>query len=351
MVPCHTTLTDEHQVLANAPILYNLSTSQTLGGQFFGRLSVPLLNFAGSVIFSSFWSSSFIHASNDHDYMLISHTMPNVTSGPSTGYYRGSLIDITDPSFYVQSVFNANSSIGASPNFNLTYDHYGYEALSSDQTSVLHTWSTMPELTFDLTIEGTSTAIIDGAVGTFYFGTDTPVFEWGMPACQTSGTFEVNGETLTVDPSRSFTWYDRQWSGGIVSNWTWFEVHLGTENEKNDAPRKASIWIIDPIDGPRIQFATVRYQDGTQEIIPVSSFIAQTERIYNSPVFGLVYPLDWVVSLADGTDLIVSSIRPEQQMVGDSLVSTVYEGFVDITVNDKKGKESRAFGVVEMVII
>jgi kievitone hydratase len=159
------------------PVPYNLSTSQTLGGWFFSQLSIPCLTLVGSVIFSSFWSSSFIHASNKHDYMLISHTMPNVTSGPSTGYYHGSLVDITDPSFYVQSVFNANSSIGASPTFNLTYDHYGYEALSADQTSVLHTWSTMPELTFDLTIDGTSTTLLDGAVGTFYFGTETPVYE------------------------------------------------------------------------------------------------------------------------------------------------------------------------------
>jgi hypothetical protein len=333
------------------PVLYNLSTSQTLGGQSFNQLSKPLLIFIGSVIFSSFWSSSFIHASNGHDYMLVSHTMPNVTSGPSTGYYRGSLVDITDPSFYVQSVFNANSTVGASSDFNLTYDHYGYEALSADQISVLHTWSTMPKLTFDLTIDGTSTALLDGAVGSFYFGTDTPVFEWGMPACRTSGTFVVNGEALAVDPSRSFTWYDRQWGGGVVSNWTWFELHLGNEDKNKDAPVKASIWIIDPVDAPRIQFATLRYENGIQEVTPVSSFTAHTERVYNSPVFGLVYPLDWTVSLADGTDLTMSSIRPDQQMVGDSLISTVYEGFVNVTIKDKKGKESRAFGVVEMVVV
>jgi predicted secreted hydrolase len=283
--------------------------------------------------------------------MLISHTMPNVTHGSSTGYYRGSLIDTTDPSFYIQSVFNANSSVGISPTFNLTYDHYGYEALSADQTSVLHTWSTIPELTFDLTIYGTSTALLDGAVGTFYFGTEMPVYEWGMPACQTSGTIQVNGETLTVDPSQSFTWYDRQWGGGVVSNWTWFQIHLGTEDKNNDAPVKASIWIIDPVDGSRIQFATVRREDGIQEVIPVSSFITRTERVYHSPVFGLVYPLDWLISLADGTDLTVSSIRPDQQMVGDSLVSTVYEGFVNVTINDKKGKEYTTFGVVEMVTV
>jgi hypothetical protein len=273
--------------------------------------------------------------------------MPNVTSGASTGFYRGSLVDITDPSFYAQSVVSINSTVGASSEFNFTYDHYAYEALSADQTSKLRTWSTMPNVTFDLTIDGTSTALLDGAVGTFYFGTDVLVSEWGMPACQTSGTFVVDGETLTVDPSRSLTWYDRQWGGGIVSNWTWFELHLELDNE----PVKASIWIIDPVDAPRIQFATLRYQDGVQEVVAVSSFVAQTERVYDSGVFGLVYPLDWVVSLADGTELTVSSIRPDQQMVGDSLVSTVYEGFTNVLVNDKKGRKSSAFGVVEMVII
>src|SRR5258708_5127011 len=126
--------------------------------------------------------------------MLISHTIPNITSGASTGFYRASLVDITDPSFYAQSVFNVNSSVGATSSFNLTYDHYAYEALSADQTSVLRTWSTMPNVTFDLTINGTSTALLDGAVGTFYFGTDLLVSEWGMPACETSGTFVVNEE-------------------------------------------------------------------------------------------------------------------------------------------------------------
>jgi hypothetical protein len=38
-------------------------------------------------------------------------------------------------------------------------------------------------------------------------------------------------------------------------------------------------------------------------------------------------------------------------MVGDSLVSTVYEGFVNVTINDKKGKEYTTFGVVEMVTV
>jgi hypothetical protein len=134
--------------------------------------------------------------------------MPNVTSGASTGFYRASLIDITDPSFYAQSVFPANSSVGASSTFNLIYDQYGYESLSPDHTSVLHAWSTMPNVTYDLIIDGTSTALLDGAIGSFYFGTDTLVSEWGMPVCQTSGTIVVNGKTLTVDESRSFTWYD-----------------------------------------------------------------------------------------------------------------------------------------------
>jgi hypothetical protein len=169
--------------------------------------------------------------------------MPNVTSGASTGFYRASLVDITDPSFYAYSVVNINNTAGASSTFNFTYDHYAYEALSADQTSMLRTWSTMPNVTFDLTINGTSTALLDGAVGTFDFGTELLVSEWGMPACETSGTFVVNEEILTVDPSRSFTWYDRQWGGGAVGNWTWFELHL----EMDNAPVKASIWLIYPL--------------------------------------------------------------------------------------------------------
>ncbi|OZJ02040.1 hypothetical protein BZG36_05086, partial [Bifiguratus adelaidae] len=96
--------------------------------------------------------------------------MPNLTSGANTGFYRMSLLDITYPSFYAQVAHPVNSSLGVQPSFNITFDHYGYESLSTDQLSKLHTWSTVPELTFDLTINGTATALLDGGVGTFYFG-------------------------------------------------------------------------------------------------------------------------------------------------------------------------------------
>jgi hypothetical protein len=47
----------------------------------------------------------------------------------------------------------------------------------------------------------------------------------------------------------------------------------------------------------------VRYKDGIAEIMPVRFFIGQTERLCQSPEFGLVYPLDRIVSLGDDADL------------------------------------------------
>lgn len=43
----------------------------------------------------SFWSSSFVHASNGHDYMVVSHVLAGFGGG---SIYRASVTDMTDPS-------------------------------------------------------------------------------------------------------------------------------------------------------------------------------------------------------------------------------------------------------------
>ncbi|CZR55373.1 uncharacterized protein PAC_05260 [Phialocephala subalpina] len=230
------------------------------------------------------------------------------------------LVDITGPFFYVQVNKAVNAIIRDLSVLNVTYDHYGFESLTTDQYSTQRTWSTVPELTFDISFNATSPVLLNAELGTFQFGAE-PTFEWAMPAAKTSGSFEVGGKTLFIDPTRSLTWYGRQW-GGYIRNWTWFELHLG---ENADAMR-VSFWVFSDETYPGSKFAMMRLADGTQNVLPVTSFLAKTNRTYTAPDTGVTYPLDWEINLADGSCITASSIRPNQVIIGPTVSQHAYEG-------------------------
>lgn len=184
--------------------------------------------------------------------------------------------------------------------------------------------------------------MLNAGLGTFQFGAE-PTFEWAMPAAKTAGSFEVGGETLFIDLTRSLTWYDRQW-GGYIRNWTWFELHLG---DNADAMR-VSLWVFGDEAYPGSKFATMRLADGTQNVLPVTSFLAKANRTYTAPDTGVTYPLDWEINLADGSCIPASSIRPNQVIIGPTVSQHAYEGFVTASIIQDK-KEVFGFGLVEMV--
>ncbi|KAF4835183.1 Kievitone hydratase [Colletotrichum tropicale] len=109
----------------------------------------------------SFWSSSFIHASNNHSYLVLSHLLPSIA------IYRASVLDITDPA------------------------HYAHTA---DGISELRTWSARPEdgVEFNLTFSTSAPILLNGGLG-FFESRNSTVYEWSMPAGLMRGWIAVNG--------------------------------------------------------------------------------------------------------------------------------------------------------------
>ncbi|PYH88978.1 hypothetical protein BO71DRAFT_120178 [Aspergillus ellipticus CBS 707.79] len=319
--------TSNQVVDTRLPILYSITESQTLTSNTTGT--------------SSFWTSSHVTGNNSRQYLIISHILVLVTT--RTGFYCASILDLTSMDKYTSYVAYANLTATQLSDFNLVTSNYGFSAVSPDKVSIMRTWSDYAGVTFNITFEATTHALFNGGTGALMYGSDTND-EWALPACRTAGSLTLDGESVTIIPEHSVTWYDRQWGLGAptTGNWTWFEFHFdGTDT-------KASMWMIDNAQPyQRTRFATMRLQNRDMKVIPVS-YEPNMNMTWTSDATGIVYPLEWMIDMADDGFLAVQSPVADQEMVGSSMGDTAYEGFVTV-FGILRGMYVTGYGVVEMI--
>lgn len=313
----------------DVPALYNLSESQL-----------------AQALGSSFYTSSFVTGSDDHQYLILSHVLLSAIPGnssSSTALTRFSILDITEPdngywAFTTTTIASAES-VTNKP-LTLAFEHVSFYGLSSDSVSTMRTTGEAPGLSYDITWDSSSLVIYDGGTGTYSFGT-APANQWSMPAGRTRGNIALNGTTINIDPSNSLTWYDRQWQDGgpVLGNWTWFELHF------QDPSVRASISAIDENTEPMnvTRFANIRTPVGTH-VLPFTMNPDYTSSWY-SECSNITYPLAWTLEFLSGESLLVKSIKPDQEICGQGGVA--YEGFIEVTGSVLGYTAS--FGLVELV--
>ncbi|KAH8656311.1 kievitone hydratase, partial [Ilyonectria robusta] len=305
------------------PWLYNISDSQ-------------LITNDGT---TSYWTCSFLTASDDHQYVVLGHTM--WMGGIAQA--RASILDVTDPSYYKTLLYTNEDATVSSYNGHIdaSIGTLGIRALSADNVTRIHSYSTF-EIEYSLILTA-SPVLFNGGLGEFTFGNKT-CGEWSFPAGRTEGTFVARGKELTVDPERSFTWYDRQWGGSaFLGNYTWFQLHVpGTDI-------KASIWAIDDNTNQKnIRIATFRFEDGSHRVLPFE-FSESTESQYHSKATVNTYATKWDLEFPGQGRISVTSLRDDQETYNTSSNATpAYEGFSEFDFN-LFGVRSQGYGLTEVV--
>ncbi|KAL7914935.1 hypothetical protein GGI35DRAFT_488816 [Trichoderma velutinum] len=323
--------------LNNYATPYNLSTSQTN------------LDPASSNV--SYWSSSLIHGTNGRDYLVISHALIGLPAlGTWVNLYRSSLLDLEDTSQYSQYVRIAGEieTYGNTGILNFTTSDYAFASTSATNAlSGIHTYSHVAGLEYDLTFDLSSPPLLNAGAGVFQVGGGLG-FQWSMPAGKTTGWVSVNGTKVDVDSTRSLTWYDRQW-GVSPGNFTWFQVHVPGKYASGTEDEVYSIWAWnDAVNGNKA-FATRRTgEQAEQSVVPIDWKVS-SNRTFESAATGVVYPLDWTVTVPGGPELQLSSIRPDQEIAGAGIPIVSYTGFLDVTATYPGGRRVPAFGVIEKV--
>lgn len=101
---------------------------------------------------------------------------------PGPGYYRYSILDISNPSYYQQYAYQGSEADPVSAHIsgaNITLPTYGFEAVDpADTLAAMRTWSTSG-FEFDLTFELSSPVILNGGSGTFTWGPYL-TYEWSL---------------------------------------------------------------------------------------------------------------------------------------------------------------------------
>ncbi|KAJ5638454.1 hypothetical protein N7528_000844 [Penicillium herquei] len=313
---------------SDIPILFNFNTSQ---------FSTTVNGKAAS---TSYYTSSYITDTNHQQYFIISHILVSAENATS---FSASTLNLTDLRYNSYMLSSNESGLQASSLLKVTLGDNGFESLTEDNVSGMRTYSTHDKAAFDITYNATSMALVDAATGLFTFGTGTS-YEWGLPSCYTEGTLTIGGNTVTIDPNNSFTWYDRQWNGGFPStgNWTWFELHIPATRYR------LSIWAIDnETPYQRYRFATIRTEDGSQNVVPIT-FSPDFSRYWYSNASDTLYAQHWTVTVGSYASLEISSVTGNQEIVGPTDASSAYEGFVNFHgIFD--GDEVEGFGVVEIL--
>lgn len=117
----------------------------------------------------SWWLSSFLHGSNDHDYLLVSHVL---ASAVGITIRRASLADLTNLSVPFQTFSTAAISNGSLPSaFAFAFDDYFFgSADPAEPLGAITTWSTNEALGFNLTVELNGQPLMNGGMGTFEWG-------------------------------------------------------------------------------------------------------------------------------------------------------------------------------------
>lgn len=313
-------------------------------------MSTSLTNHNPASTDGSFWSSSLIHGSNGRDYLVVSNAVSGISVGPASfvEIYRASILDLQDTSQYSQyaRLTAIGQTYGPTGILNFTAPGFTYGSTSStDPLSGIHTSSNIAGVEFDLNFEQSSPPILNAGTGVFHVAGGTN-FQWSMPAGKTTGWISVKGKKVTVDASRSLTWFDRQW-GVFPASFSWFQVHIPGEASDGTQDELYSIWTwTDPIDGNK-QFATRRTgEQAEQSVVPVIEKVSSS-RTFTSPATKITYPLDWTINISGGPELRLSSIKPDQEIQSAGVPIVSYTGFLNVVATYPGGRTVPAYGVIE----
>ena len=298
---------------------------------------------------TSFWANAFIHGSKGHDYYIAAHTLGFFGSVPgTTAAYRACILDVTEPSFYQQNLrsSSANDSLWENGELHAIYDDFGMETTSSDPLHGMRMYSTAENVEFDLTFNFTSRIFLNGALGSYLFGTETG-YEWSIPKGATQGWLKVNGKTVHVVPEKSSTYYDRQW-GRLPTSFQWIMLEMD-ESDWLDISIMA-IWNgEDPVTGTN-EFATIRSaKTGYDSVVPLSAMDSRTN-VWVSPDTNLTYPQEWVVTL-DDIEFLITTPRKDQVWEGQPEVDlpSQFSGYVEVVASKPGHSSVSGYGAIDLI--
>jgi hypothetical protein len=83
-----------------------------------------------------------------------------------------------------------------------------------------------------------------------------------------------------------------------------------------------------------------------QTVLP--AYLLDGQRTWQSTSTNATYYLDWIVELADGSSLNLSTVRDDQELADESAIMVTYEGFVHVQGRRGDCLSLDGYGMVEI---
>lgn len=283
----------------------------------------------------SFWAVNFIRTTNNRTFVVSANAL--VRNGSAT--QRAGILSLDDPSLFetnYQDVGVVRENNGTLDPFNLTMPggKFGFEttphrsaAASEEAFPPMRIFSHLPGTEFDIKLKFQGPVLLNAGLGSFLWAGDIQ-HQISLPAARPHGTIVVDNSTLSIDSSKSVTWYDRQWGPTMPDHFTWFGLYLTAED---GTETYVSVWNWeDSINGNK-SFATIQNHAGISTVIPLLSFQPSKKAVLRSKASGQTYALQHRITLADGSHLVIKSLRPDQEFVVDNSRAAFYSGYVEVS--------------------
>lgn len=285
---------------------------------------------------NSYWAASFVTATNNHQYAVMSQAMVSL-SGQTV--YQSAILDLEDTNNYwrTQGLLPLRGNATTKNDvLDIDLEAFRFKGVSQDSVSKMNMWGVAETHELNVTFDSSSPVILNGGVGRFRWGSGITT-QWSLPSCETSGTFTINGSVLEIDPARSLTWYDRQHGVGGPSNFTWFGIIF-------PGSVKVSVWISNTAEphNQKLRFATIRAEDG----LHVLRFEMEpgTGGTWTSPNTNLTYLRSWCLKFDNGDTLNITTMREDQERL---TATPFYSGVVE--AEGSFFGQQRGFGIVDIV--
>ncbi|KAH8687046.1 hypothetical protein BGZ61DRAFT_354887 [Ilyonectria robusta] len=284
----------------------------------------------------SYWSSAFVTATTGQQFLLIHHQFSN--------FCKSSLLDLQTLEYSKHTdtcEITNNTKVVTADSLSISFPNLSIIADVPDKISELQLYAKAPDYSFSLDVEAkTSKVLLNGGNGVIAWGPGrVTCSHWSIPAARTSGTLTLGEKKpLTIDPSKSFTWYDHQIIQGAPSNFTWFEFHFPDPNIR------VSVWAYDWTASDSWRYATVRVGEETTLVLPLVLSV-DWDNAWVSPWSGKKFPQSWTLKFDNGDYLQVKSVKEDQEVQSGS-----WTGFVTVSRSRFMG-QSTGFGVGDVIYL
>lgn len=189
-----------------------------------------------------------------------------------------------------------------------------------------------------LNLQASSPPVLQGDHGLSRKGPGQASYYYSIPRLTTAGTVQVGEAVYAVE---GLAWMDREWSTSVLSpgvvGWDWMSLHLFDGRDVMAFRLRRADGERDPYDHGLLS------TQGQRRVLHSADFSLEPIRYWRDQS-GVLWPVSWLLTLHDGSDVFEVRALVDDQIMSHGLV--YWEGLVEVV--DRSQATIAGYGYLEL---